>query len=437
VLNWSGWQTYIAEREQQSASKQTDASSVLDWSLASCQLDVPGRGVLRFGDVARDYQKDLLSNPADRLLIVKGRQLGISQTLAMRAAYEAAVKRGTCLVVSRSGEQAALFLRYVYAALRGVPGITFTTENQSSLELAGGGQVVTQAASKRAGRGIPATLLLLDEFAWAEEAEAIYIATMPTLSETHGSAIIASTPNGRANKFYQLAAGDPRWTRVDLPWSVHPERDEAWRDATIDDIGREAFAQEHGIDFAVSGGAVFDPADIAAAFCLTGTVGPQAHHRYLTAWDLGRKQDATVGVTWDTTSRPYRVVAYERMLHASYPDQQAAIEDRHRQYPGHTIVESNGVGDPVIQNLKVKVDEFMTTPRTKKDAIDALQLLLQRRAMQLPPWEQAERELGLYQRDDRMLVQDCVLALAIGASKLLAVPTGAPAVLAQGTARGW
>jgi len=139
----------------------------------------------------------------------------------------------------------------------------------------------------------------------------------------------------------------------------------------------------------------------------------------VTSWDIGRVNDATVGITIDRTSKPYRIVAFDRSLHADYPVTQAAIERRAAMYPGATIVESNGVGDPVIQNLRVKVTPFVTTARTKKDAIDAVSLVMQRRDLQSPPIAALQREMQMYQREDKGLVQDSVMSLAFGCYALL------------------
>jgi len=100
--------------------------------------------------------------------------------------------------------------------------------------------------------------------AWMEYGDDIFTSIMPTLSNG-GKCIVCSTPYGRANKFYQLwAGGDHTWSRHNLPWSQREDwaADPTWADSKRDEIGREAFAQEYDCDFAVSGGAVFDEADI-------------------------------------------------------------------------------------------------------------------------------------------------------------------------------
>ncbi|KKQ48303.1 MAG: hypothetical protein US68_C0037G0001, partial [Candidatus Shapirobacteria bacterium GW2011_GWE1_38_10] len=75
-----------------------------------------------------------------------------------------------------------------------------------------------------------------------------------------------------------------------------------------------------------------------------------------TAWDIGRKADATVGITIDYATEPYQIVAFERMERVPYPEQQTAIAKRHVAFPGRTVVEDNGPGDPVVGNLPVKVE---------------------------------------------------------------------------------
>ena len=122
--------------------------------------------------------------------------------------------------------------------------------------------------------------------------------------------------------------------------------------------------------------------------------------------------------TFDMTERPYQRVAHERVERVPYPVIQAMIEARARRYPGRLIIESNGVGDPVIENLTVSATPFVTTSKTKVQAIQSLALLLERGDLKAD-WSVQERyELSIYQYDDRDLTQDCVMSLAIGADAL-------------------
>lgn len=409
----------VQEADRLAAAAPPPPIDPLAWAHAHAVLRTADGRVLRYADAARGYQDAILADPADRVIIAKSRQIGISQVVAFLAAAESCAG-GTVLWLSRNGGQAALALDYVYTALSDAPHPAYVAQNRHSLILANGGRVITQPATRGAGRGIPATLVIVDEQAWQEFAREVYTAIVPTLATTGGRLIVLSTPNGRGNLFQELwdaaQAEGAIWSRHFLPWTVHPDWDEAWAKAREDELGPEAFAQEHGVDFAVSGAARFDPADVAALWRMPAPLPAETGHRYVTAWDIARKQDAFVGFTLDVSTAPFRVVAYERHLRLSYPDQAAAIAARHAAYPGETWVESNGVGDPLIQFLTVRVREFTTTALTKRNALDALKLLLQRRELIAPRLPEWERELLMYQDQDAGLQQDTVMASAIAAS---------------------
>lgn len=391
--------------------------------------------MLRYGDVARDYQDALLADEAKRIIVGKSRQIGISQTVAFIAATEA-LNGGTALWISYSGEQASTTLDYVYTALSQYPDHPgYAVENQQSLELKTGGQVITRGATRKAGRGVAASLVIVDEMAWQLYAKEIYTAVLPTLATTNGRLIVLSSANGRGNLFHDLWAhatagiqpsrdhnggsqGEAHgWSWYFLPWTVHPdwraEPDWATRKKEEDHLTDEAFAQEYDVDFVVSGAAVFDPTEIERMWRLPNFPPAIPGHKYVKGWDIARKQDAFVGFVFDISTSPFQVVHFERHLRLSYPDQAARIEAIHAAYPGDTWVESNGVGDPLIQFLSIVVKEFTTTALTKRNAIDALKLLMQRDELVSPRIPEWARELGVYQRNDANLMQDTVMASAI------------------------
>jgi hypothetical protein len=398
----------------------------LDWAERFALLRTGDGRVLRFGEVGRDYQRDILADVSPRIVILKSRQIGISQTAAFLVAHEARYG-GTAVVVSRTEDQAGLFLDYVYTALGGDPDCPgFVSENMFSLELANGGRALTQPASRSSGRGIAATLVVIDEMAWQLYAQQIYTSVLPMLSETGGRLVVLSTPNGQGDQFHQLwqAAqidGSP-WSPHLLPWQVHPVwRDTpGWREERLDELGEVGFAQEHDCDFVASGAAVFDPDEIAKLWRMPALLAPQRDHRYVTGWDIARRRDAFVGATIDVSTSPFQLAAFNRQLHIPYPVQASTIETRHKAYQGTTVVESNGVGDPLIEFLTIAVDPFTTSALTKRQAVDALKLLIQREeliAPDVPETQQLKRELLMYQWDDKNLMQDCVMALAIAALK--------------------
>ena len=75
-----------------------------------------------------------------------------------------------------------------------------------------------------------------------------------------------STPNGIGNWFHQTwekaETGENSFVPIKLPWTVHPERTQSWRDQQDSDLGPRMAAQECDCDFLSSGETVFEPEDL-------------------------------------------------------------------------------------------------------------------------------------------------------------------------------
>lgn len=362
------------------------------------------------------YQWDILDDRSPRRLILKARQTGISNTVAIEALYYAlTLSDTTALFVSRNQDAARELIRYCQHTLGGLTIVTpaLVQENQSQLQWANGSRIISLPATPSTGRGVAAQRVYMDEFAFCLYDQLIYESIVPTLS--HGGQLtVLSTPKGRANMFFRLWSGleGGDWSRHEIHWQACPRYTEAWAVQMRATMTRQAWAQEYDCDFIASGEAVFDAVDLAR--CGEGyTSDAMGCERFVTAWDIGRRQDHTVGITLGLRAGTWHVVAFERILEP-YPVVQAKIEARCRQFSGEHWVESNGVGDPVIENLTTHVESFTTTAKTKVQAIQALQLLVQHGQFKHDE-PQLGREMSLYQWDDSALVQDCVMAAAIAA----------------------
>lgn len=157
------------------------------------------------------------------------------------------------------------------------------------------------------------------------------------------------------------------------------------------------------------------------------------HGAYLTTVDVGRRRDATVINTFETTSRPYRRVAFERLERVSYPYIQQRIAQQAQKWPGMLVIESNGVGDPLIENLDLVAEPFITTARSKLQALQALQLLFEQRAI-CASWDARERAALESCSWDDAHTADEVMSLAIFAHTVTQ-PREAAGVFAQGRAK--
>ncbi len=418
----------LAERERRRRRQFSEHLDSLSWAERYATIVHPSRGRIPF--IPYPYQRAFLASyEAPRRIILKARQIGFSQVFALESLYAAIhEEESTILLVSRSQDLAINLLRYCYQAygnLTCAPALR--KQNESEMGFGNGSRIKSIPANRTTGRGFAASRVYLDEFAYADYADDIYQSIAPAISQG-GSLAIGSTPNGMGNLFHGLfLTGD--FVRMVVPWHHCPayytdaERaagvaieQAAWYKKERPNYTAQQWGAEYDCDFVGSGVTVFDPESIARAEVdAWGDRPPERGRRYLTCADIGRRQDATVINTIDITEEPYQRVAHERLERAPYPIIQQRLNQRGRMYPGEVWIESNGVGDVVIENLDILVYPFITTARSKVQGTQALQLLLEHSRFKAKWTPQERRELTGYQWDDRNLVQDCVMSLVVGA----------------------
>lgn len=262
--------------------------------------------------------------------------------------------------------------------------------------------------------------LVVNDEASRIKAESIEEAIVPCLADRDGSLINISTPRGRNWWWGQCMAAkrdgeDHVFFSAPSSDNPNPNIQKAARLAK-ERIPRVVYEQEWLAEFAEDGLTLFRIEDIDRA--VVGALGQQPAwpgRSYVTTVDVGRRRDATVINTFDSSALPYQRVAFDRLERVPYPIIQGAIESRVRAYPGATWVESNGVGDPVIENLAVPVQPFLTTARSKTQALQSLQLLFERSGMRAQ-WDARERAALIGCSWDEEHTPDEVMSLAIFAA---------------------
>ena len=104
-------------------------------------------------------------------------------------------------------------------------------DNRTSFVLTNGSEVKASSTSGDAGRSEALSLLVIDEAAHVDGLEELWTGLYPTLS-TGGRCIALSTPNGVGNWFHktyvEAESGVNDFHPTNLPWHVHPDRDEEW-----------------------------------------------------------------------------------------------------------------------------------------------------------------------------------------------------------------
>ena len=112
--------------------------------------------------------------------------------------------------------------------------------NKLSLRLNNGSIIKATSASSDAGRSEAVSLLLIDEAAFIDNIGEIWASAQQTLA-TGGGAIVLSTPYGTGNWFHKtwVSAEENQndFLPIRLPWNVHPERDQEWRNRQDELLG--------------------------------------------------------------------------------------------------------------------------------------------------------------------------------------------------------
>lgn len=231
-----------------------------------CNIQHPTRGRVKFN--LFPFQVDTLKQFDEHRfkIILKARQLGISTLVAAYALWKMIFNSDfNVLVVAVNQEVAKNLVTKVKVMYKGLPTwikntIKTEEDNKLTLRFSNGSQIKAVAATESAGRSEGLSLLIIDEAAFIEKIEKIWTSAYATLS-TGGSAIVLSSPNGIGNWFHKkwvsaIENGDMH--PITLDWSVHPERDQEWRNNQTTLLGEKEAGQEHDCDFLSSGYTVIE-----------------------------------------------------------------------------------------------------------------------------------------------------------------------------------
>jgi len=166
-------------------------------------------------------------------------------------------KDKTVAIVAHKQEAAVDILKRIKMSITMLPiwlqqGLEDDGWNKKSVNFENGSRLIASATSAEALTSLMVNLLFLDEFAKvpAHVAEEFITSTYPVISSGKTCKIIMiSTPKG-LNHFYEFWAKAVREERqnnffpIRVGWWEVPDRDDAWKEEMIADIGPIRFAQE-------------------------------------------------------------------------------------------------------------------------------------------------------------------------------------------------
>lgn len=228
-------------------------------------IDNPVKGRIRFKPYPYQVQlitKDLTQHQHN--VINKGRQLGLSTILAAYILWIMTFKSSKNIVVAspslRVSKNMVKKIRRMHKDLPSWIRQKEAYNNLTELSYDNGSSVLAISGAAEALRSEALSELIIDEAAFVEGADEMFAAALPTLS-TGGSSKIFSTPNGASGMFYELVekARKPGsiFNLTEIDWTVHPDRDQVWRDQQDELLGERKARQENDLVFLGSGNQYF------------------------------------------------------------------------------------------------------------------------------------------------------------------------------------
>lgn len=232
-----------------------------------CYVQHPTKGRILFNLYPFQEQTLNIFKGNKYKIINKSRQLGISTLAAGYSLWMMLFQKDKNILCIATKQETARNMvtkvSFMYENLPSWLSVDSLEKNKLSLRLKNGSQIKATSASSDAGRSEAVSFLIIDEAAFIDNIGEIWASAQQTLS-TGGEALVLSTPYGVGNWFHKTWVGAQNKTNgfipIKLPWYVHPERDQEWRDQQDRILGDPKIAaQECDCDFSSSGDTVFLP----------------------------------------------------------------------------------------------------------------------------------------------------------------------------------
>ena len=234
-----------------------------------CHIQHPTRGRILFN--LYPFQSEVLHLFRDQQYIItlKSRQLGISTLAAAYSLWLMLFHKDKNVLALATTQATARNLvtktMFMYDELPKWLKLPAVEKNKLSLRLKNGSKITAKSSNADAARSEAVSLLLIDEAAFIDNIAETFTAAQQTLA-TGGQCMALSTPNGIGNWFHQTwekaESAENSFVPIKLPWTVHPERNQEWREQQDSDLGPRMAGQECDCDFLASGDTVFEPDDM-------------------------------------------------------------------------------------------------------------------------------------------------------------------------------
>lgn len=206
-----------------------------------------------------DFQKKLLDKFQDKnhLVLLKSRQLGITELASSYALYIALTKPGSIIwYFSRNQNSDSSFIKRIKYSFDHIENCQIKLKKQTkyTLQFDNGSSIDARNSSDIIHR-TTADLVIIDEAAWINNFDTIIVSVIPCVPT--GKIIIVTTPSYFDTPFYNfwhsitptLSYDDIMFKQLRVTWDSHPERDREWYNRCKKEMSSEFFAMEYECKF--------------------------------------------------------------------------------------------------------------------------------------------------------------------------------------------
>lgn len=328
--------------------------------------------------------------------------------------------------LKRAWREMTAVARRVLAAM-GLPERGYINRSDYEIRLPGLGEIWFRTAenpSALAGEGLQGVILdeftLMREEVWTEYVQA-------TLIDYGGWACFGGVPKGNnwASALWRNARDKAGWLQIHATSYDNPHNQTALIDAIRDDVNTPEFffRQEYMAEILSAEGMVFRR--ISEAAVRESLTGPEPGHHYVGGVDIADSQDFTVVSVLDVGTKAQ--VYLDRFNRVGYEVLEDRLQATYQRFGLESmIVESNSIGQPVIDHLRgrgMNAIPFYTSHITKQPLIQSLQSAFEHGTIEiindpvqvgeLQSYESKRTAAGFTYSAPSGMHDDCVMALAL------------------------
>ncbi len=251
-------------------------------------------------------------------------------------------------------------------------------------------------------RGYPIDAFVIDEAARIPYES--FVSVMTTVTQTRGIGIVISTPKGRGWFFDVYQRGEkfeddgvtprfdaqnrdpyPEWQAIRMPTWTNPHVSLEAVEEARNNLPEDVFRQEFAAQFLDDSAGVFR--NVASCVCdRTTFLSPEPGIQYVMGVDLARIRDYTVITVLDKFTK--QLVYMERFNQIQWEVQYHKIISVARQYRALVVMDSTGIGDPIVQTIQsagITVQPYkIGGSASKQQLVEKLRINIENGAISIP-----------------------------------------------------